>query len=96
MNKPTVYFTNPRGFSIDTGDSAYVFALNHPRLGSQHVLTSTVLSVEEADVPGGVSKFETLNTLYVHCAMPDADDDAESVPHNPSPLLGQAEEELTW
>ena len=96
MNKPTVYFNNPHGFSIDIGDSAYVFALKHPRLGWQHVITSTVLSVEEADVPGGVGKFETLNTLYVHCAMPDADEDTESVPHYPSPLLGQVDEELNW
>ena len=95
MNKQIVYFSY-LGFTVDVGRNANVYALNHPRLGSQHVITSTVLSVEEADVPGGVGKFETLNTLYVHCAMPDADDDAESVPHNPSPLLGQAEEELTW
>lgn len=96
MNKPTVYFTNTHGFPIDIGDSAYVFALNHPRLGSQHVITSTVLNVEEADVPGGVGKFETRNTLYVHCAMPDADEDTDSVPHKPSPLLNQTEEELNW
>ena len=95
MNKPIVYFSCI-GFTVKVGSSAHIYALNHPKLGTQHVITSTVLSVEEADVPGGVGKFETLNTLYVHCAMPDADDDAESVPHNPSPLLGQAEEELTW
>ena len=95
--KQTVYFTNPRGFSIDIGYYAYVFALNHPRLGSQHVITSTVIDVKDDEtIPGGVSEFETLNTRYVHIALPDADEATESVTHNPYPLLGQADEELNW
>ena len=79
MNKPIVYFSYI-GFTVDVGSNAHVYALNHPKLGTQHIITSTVLSVEEADVPGGVSEFETLNTRYVYIAMQYADENVEIAP----------------
>lgn len=44
---------------IVNGGCAYVYALNHPRLGEMHVRTSTVQS---HDRDTGI--FETVNTIY--------------------------------
>ena len=90
MNKPIVYFSYI-GFTVDVGSNAYVYALNHPKLGTQRVITSTVIYVKKDDnVPGGVSEFETLNTRYVHIAMPDADENDEIVP-SPNVLITSGE-----
>ncbi len=87
MNKPVVYFSNHLGFTINVGSNARVYALNHPKLGTQRVITSTIIGVkEDDDVPGGVSEFETLNTRYVHLAMPDAEDNVEIAP-SPNVLI---------
>lgn len=91
MNKPTVYFSNHLGFAIRAGSNAHVYALNHPKLGTQRVITSTVIEVkEDDDVPGGVSEFETLNTRYVHIAIPDADENVEITP-SPNVLITAGE-----
>ena len=92
MNKPIVYFSY-LGFTVDVGSNAYVYALNHPKLGTQRVITSTVIDVKkDENTPGGVSEFETLNTRYVHIAMPDADENVEIVP-SPNALITTGEVE---
>ena len=86
MNKPIVYFSY-LGFTVDVGSNAHVYALNHPKLGTQRVITSTVIDVkDDENIPGGVSEFETLNTRYVHLAMPDAEDNVEIAP-SPNVLI---------
>ena len=90
MNKPVVCFSHI-GFTIDVGSSAHVYALNHPKLGKQRVVTSTVIDVkDDENIPGGVSEFETLNTRYVHIAMPDADENVEIV-HSPNAIITSSE-----
>ena len=90
MNKPIVYFSY-LGFTVDVGSNAYVYALNHPKLGTQRVITSTVIDVkDDENIPGGVSEFETLNTRYVHIAMPDADENVE-IAHSPNTLIPTGE-----
>ena len=90
MNKPIVYFSYI-GFTIDVGSNAHVYALNHPKLGTQQVVTSTVIDVkDDEDIHGGVSEFETLNTRYVHIAMPDADENVEIAP-SPNVLITAGE-----
>ena len=92
MNKPVVYFSYI-GFAIDVGSNAHVYALNHPKLGTQRVITSTVIEVKDNDnVHGGVSEFETLNTRYVHIAMQDADENVEIAP-SPNVLITSSEVE---
>ena len=91
MNKPIVYFSNHFGFGIEVGGNAHIYALNHPKLGTQRVVTSTVIDVkDDENIPGGVSEFETLNTRYVHIALPDADENVEIVP-SPSALITSSE-----
>ena len=83
VSEPIVYFSYP-GFTVEVGSNAYVYALNHPKLGTQRVITSTVIEVKKDDnIPGSVSEFETLNTRYVHIAMPDADENIE-IAHSPN------------
>ena len=90
MNKPIVYFSYI-GFTIDVGSNAHVYALNHPKLGTQRVITSTVIDVkDDENIPGGVSEFETLNTRYVHLALPDADENVEIIP-SPNVLITSGE-----
>ena len=90
MNKPIVYFSY-LGFTVDVGSNAHVYALNHPKLGTQRVVTSTVIDVkDDENIPGCVSEFETLNTRYVHIAMPDADENVEIVP-SPNVLITSGE-----
>ena len=86
MNKPIVYFSY-LGFTVDVGSSAHIYALNHQKLGTQRVITSTVIDVkDDENIPGGVSEFETLNTRYVYIAMPDADENVEITP-SPNALI---------
>ena len=93
MNKPVVYFSYI-GFAIEVGSSANVYALNHPKLGTQRVITSAVIEVKKDDnIPGGVSEFETLNTRYVHIAIPDADENVEIAP---SPNVLITADEVGW
>ena len=90
MNKPIVYFSY-LGFTVDVGSNAHVYALNHPKLGTQRVITSTVVEVKKYNnIPGYVSEFETLNTRYVHIGMPDADENVEIVP-SPNVLITSGE-----
>ena len=90
MNKPVVYFSYI-GFTVDVGSNAYVCVLNHPKLGTQRVITSTVIEVKkDNNIPGGVSEFETLNTRYVHLALPDADENVEIAP-SPNTLITSGE-----
>ena len=92
MNKPIVYFSY-LGFTVDVGSNAHVYALNHPKLGTQRVITSTVVEVKkDGTIPGGVSEFETLNTRYVHIALPDADENVEIVT-SPNVLITSGEVE---
>lgn len=59
INKQKVsYRLTPSDFIV-IGSCAYVYALNHPRLGEMHVRTSTV---QAFDNETGI--FETLNTIY--------------------------------
>lgn len=91
MTKPIVYFSNHFGFGIEVGGSAHIYALNHPKLGTQRVITSTVIEVKEDDnIPGGTVEFETLNTRYIHIAMPDADENVEIAP-SPNVLITSGE-----
>ena len=91
MTKPIVYFSNHFGFGIEVGGNAYVYALNHPKLGTQRVITSTVVEVKKDDnVPGGTAEFETLNTRYVYIAMLDADENVEITP-SPNTLITSSE-----
>ena len=93
MNKPIVYFSY-LGFAIEVGSNAYVYALNHPKLGTQRVITSTVIDVkDDENIPGGVSEFETLNTRYVHIAMQDADENVE-IATSPNTLI--TADEVDW
>ena len=90
MTKPIVYFSY-LGFAVKAGSNAHVYALNHPRLGTQRVITSVVIEVKKDDnVPGGTAEFETLNTRYIHIAMPDADDSVEIAP-SPNVLITACE-----
>ena len=90
MTKPIVYFSY-LGFAIEVGGSAHIYALNHPKLGTQRVTTSTVIEVKKDDnIPGGTAEFETLNTRYVHIAMPDADENVEIAP-SPNVLITAGE-----
>jgi hypothetical protein len=90
MNKPVVYFSYI-GFAVKVGSSAHIYALNHPKLGTQRVTTSTVIEVKKDDnIPGGTAEFETLNTRYVHIAMPDADENVEIAP-SPNALITSSE-----
>ena len=90
MNKPIVYFIY-LGFAIEVGSNAHIYALNHPKLGTQRVITSTVIDVkDDKNIPGGVSEFETLNTRYVHIAMLDADENVEIAP-SPNALITSSE-----
>ena len=94
MTKPIVYFSNHFGFGIEVGSNARVYALNHPKLGTQQVITSTVIEVKKDDnIPGGVSEFETLNTRYIHIVMPDAD---ENIEIDPSPNVLITAGEVDW
>ena len=89
--KPTVVFLHIENIPIVAGCQAIVFALNHPKLGTQRVVTSTVIDVkDDENIPGGVSEFETLNTRYVHIAMPDADENVEIAP-SPNALITSSE-----
>ena len=91
MNKPIVYFSKHFGFGIEVGGNAHVYALNHPKLGTQRVITSTVIEVkEDKNIPGGTAEFETLNTRYVHIAMLDADENVEIAP-SPNALITSSE-----
>ena len=93
MTKPIVYFSY-LGFAIEAGSSAHIYALNHPKLGTQRVITSRVIEVEKDDnIPGGTAEFETLNTRYIHIAMPDAD---ENVEVTPSPNVLITADEVDW
>ena len=93
MNKPIVYFSY-LGFTVDVGSNAHVYALNHPKLGTQRVITSTVIDVKKDDtIPGSVSEFETLNTRYVHIAMQDADENVE-IATSPNVLI--TADEVDW
>ena len=93
MNKPIVYFIC-LGFAIEVGSNAHVYALNHPKLGTQRVVTSTVIDVkDDENIPGGVSEFETLNTRYVYLALPDADENVEIAP-SPNVLITVGE--VNW
>lgn len=62
MIKPVVVFIPPAVFEEYMGNPAcivaYVFAIDHPVLGSTKVRTSQVISVDEH------GSFETLNTKY--------------------------------
>ena len=94
MTKPIVYFSNHFGFGIEVGSNAYVYALNHPKLGTQRVITSVVVEVkEDNNIPGGVSEFETLNTRYIHISMQDADENVEIAP---SPNVLITTDEVDW
>ena len=93
MNKPVVYFSY-LGFAVEVGSNAYVYALNHPELGTQRVITSTVIEVkEDENIPGGTAEFETLNTRYVHITMPDADENVE-IATSPNVLI--TANEVDW
>jgi hypothetical protein len=93
LNKPIVYFSY-LGFTVDVGSNAHVYALNHSKLGTHRVVTSTVIDVkDDENIPGGVSEFETLNTRYVHLALPDAD---ENVEISPSPNALITSSEVDW
>ena len=90
LNKPIVYFSC-LGFTVDVGSNAHIYALNHPKLGTQRVITSTVIDVkDDENIPGGVSEFETLNTRYVHIAMQDADENVE-IATSPNTLITSSE-----
>jgi hypothetical protein len=90
MNKPVVYFSYI-GWAVKVGSIAHIYALNHPKLGTQRVITSTVIEVKKDDnIPGGTAEFETLNTRYVHIAMPDADENVEIAP-SPNVLITSGE-----
>ncbi len=56
--KPVVQYITSYG-TIEIGEDASVFALDHPRLGKTKVFTTTVLAYDAA-----TGDFETLNTLY--------------------------------
>ena len=93
MNKPIVYFSY-LGFTVDVVSNAHVYALNHPKLGTQRVITSTVIEVkEDENIPGGTAEFETLNTRYIHIAMPDADENVE-ITTSPNVLI--TSDEVDW
>ena len=90
MTKPIVYFSY-LGFAIEVGSSAHIYTLNHPKLGTQRVITSTVVEVKKDDnIPGGTAEFETLNTRYIHIALPDADENVEIAP-SPNALITSSE-----
>lgn len=56
--KPIVFYMGePEFIEKDDREWAIVYALNHPKLGQQVVVTTTVLSKE-------ANGFETVNTLY--------------------------------
>ena len=64
--KPVVHFNGEAFFrpyevigSGETGEIAYVYAVDHPRLGRDNVTTSKVIKKFDD------GSFETLNTLYV-------------------------------
>jgi len=65
MTKPTVHFIAPADFFVHTYDNdeeielAYVYAIDHPKLGATNVRTSMILNLNED------GSFETLNTIYV-------------------------------
>ena len=61
-DKPVVHFLPIGGASPRVGKPFYVYALDHPRLGSQDVSTSSVVSVDAVHLC-----FETLYSRYV-CA----------------------------
>ena len=64
--KPIVQYnrnTRYRGFNVELGKCAYVFAVNHPRLGSQDVDTSPLLEIFTTG--DGIQAFETINSIYV-------------------------------
>ena len=56
MQKPIVQYKS-MGYNIEVGESADVLALDHPHLGRQWVITSTVQAITD-------DGFETLNTIY--------------------------------
>lgn len=58
VQKPVVNYRKSEYDFISVGRSAWVYALNHPRLGELEVRTSTVQSISEDGT------FETLNTIY--------------------------------
>ena len=90
MTKPIVYFSY-LGFAVEVGSNAHVYALNHPKLGTQRVITSAVIDVKKDDnIPGGTAEFETLNTRYIYIVMPDADENVEIAP-SPNELITAGE-----
>ena len=93
MTKQIVYFSY-LGFTVDVGSSAHIYALNHPKLGTQRVITSVVVDVkEDNNIPGGTAEFETLNTRYIHISMQDADENVE-IAHSPNTLI--TSDEVDW
>ena len=89
--KPTVVFLHIENIPIVAGCPAIVFPLNHPKLGTQRVITSAVIEVKkDENIRGGVSEFETLNTRYVHLALPDADENVE-IATSPNTLITSGE-----
>ena len=81
MTKPRVMYIEDSLEFWDYGDfvRARLFTINHPRLGSRYVLTSTVQRLEV----GGL--IETLNTIYepldqpLEEAIPDASESIDPV-----------------
>jgi hypothetical protein len=57
QNKPVVYYVTIDSTNIQIGKSANVIALDHPMLGKEYVITSTVIAITE-------DGFETRNTIY--------------------------------
>ena len=60
MKKPRVMYIKDslEFWDYDTFVRARLYTINHPRLGSRYVLTSTVQRIEEDGL------IETLNTIY--------------------------------
>jgi len=65
MTKPIVRFIAPADFFVHTYDNdeevemAFVYAVDHPRLGSANIRTSMIINLNDD------GSFETLNTIYV-------------------------------
>lgn len=64
MDKPTVRYSNPPGYTIKRNSKALIFTIDHPHCSNTGLVgTTQVISVDIKD--GEVVGFETLNSKYV-------------------------------
>ena len=62
--KPIVHYKPTKYDNIQINQSAFIFPINHPYCSNTtYVRTSRVVHLQEID--GKISKFETLNTIYI-------------------------------